>query len=901
MRLTFQIRFHTQYGQSLWLTGNHALFGQGELERAIPLQYHDDSSWQLTLVLPSAARPDADITYNYILRNADGSVVYDWGNDKHINLARFTHDEVLLIDSWNHAGFFENAFYTEPFKRVLLKGTHTPVDLPGPQVVTHQFKVKAPLLTKGQTVCLLGNTAALGNWNPARTVLLARAPDEDFFCAGLDLTGGSFPLAYKYGVYDIDQRAFVRFEDRPNRVLYDAVSPHKQTMVNDGFVVLPNNTWRGAGVSLPVFSLRSETSFGVGEFSDLKRLADWCRLTGLKLIQILPVNDTTATWSNADSYPYAAISAFALHPIYLNLGQVTGAKSKRLLESLEPERQRLNGLTELNYEAVLKTKFEFLRKIYPLQKTALFRTRDYQRFFDQNKHWLVPYAAFCYLRDLYGTCDFARWPAHQTYNAEVIAALAAPGSAAYDELALNYFIQYHLHFQLREAAEYAHANGIILKGDIAIGVYRYGTDAWQEPAQYCLNVQAGAPPDAFGIKGQNWGFPTYNWPRMMEDGFAWWKRRFSQMNRYFDAFRIDHILGFFRIWSIPLHAVEGILGYFVPAIPVQPSEFERRGIRFDRGRYTRPYITEQVLSEVFGPDRDWVKSHFLQTDDSGQLAFKPEFSTQRQVEQCFATWKPEAHHERIKEGLYDLISNVLLFEVKDAQGAQLHFRFGIENTSSFKALDLKTQAGLRDLYIDYFYRRQDDFWMQEALQKLPALKRVTNMLVCGEDLGMVPACVPDVMKLLGLLSLEVQRMPKIPGQQFSRPADAPYLSVITPSTHDMSTIRGWWEEDPEVTQRFFHQELGLPGPAPAQCEAWINQAIVLQHLQSPAMWSVFQLQDLLGTDERLRRANPAEERINVPADPRHYWRYRMHLSLEQLSQSEAFNSELRRCIHSSGR
>ena len=208
---------------------------------------------------------------------------------------------------------------------------------------------------------------------------------------------------------------------------------------------------------------------------------------------------------------------------------------------------------------------------------------------------------------------------------------------------------------------------------------------------------------------------------------------------------------------------------------------------------------------------------------------------------------------------------------------------------------------LKSLYVDFFYQRQDHFWKEEAMWKLPPLKESTNMLICGEDLGMVPGCVPDVMKQLGILSLEIQRMPKDPKREFFHPADAPYLSVITPSTHDMSTIRGWWEEDREKTQRFYNRELGQWGDAPWFCEPWINKAIVIQHLYSPAMWSIFQLQDLLGMSDTIRRENPNDERINIPANPKNYWKYRMHLNLEDLIHEKEFNEEFKGYIHSSGR
>jgi len=464
-----------------------------------------------------------------------------------------------------------------------------------------------------------------------------------------------------------------------------------------------------------------------------------------------------------------------------------------------------------------------------------------------------------------------------------------------------YFIQYHLHAQLREAADHAHSLGIVLKGDLPIGVYRYGSDTWQEPELYRMDMQAGAPPDPFAEKGQNWGFPTYNWPRMKQTGFAWWKRRFGQMAHYFDAFRIDHILGFFRIWSIPVDAVEGILGYFVRALPVQVSEFQARGIAFDAQQFLRPFITTPVLREIFQEQVPAVLEQFLNAVGAARYELKPHFRTQRAVEAHFAHLEQSETNQKLKNGLFDLISNVLLFEVPGSDGKSFHFRLAMENTASFRHLDAPTRAALKVLYLDYFFRRQDDFWMREALDKLPALKRVTNMLVCGEDLGMVPACVPDVMKQLGLLSLEIQRMPKQLNKDFSNPSDAPYLSVVTPSTHDMSTIRGWWEEDRALTQRFFNQQLDVAGDAPPICEPWINKAIIQQHLASPAMWSIFQIQDLLGMDEHLRRKDPASERINVPAISRYYWRYRMHLTLEQLGQAEAFNQSLKAEITTTAR
>ncbi len=901
MKITIRLRYHTRFGQALFLCGDHKWLGGGRQEQALPLSYVNEEFWEVTLDLPDSRLPKAPANYYFLLRDQDGSVIEDFGGDRKLNLAGLPRSHTVVLDSWNDLGAVENVFFTEPFKDVLLRTEKEPVSAKPPAGATHSFNVKAPLLPPGQTICLLGSAPALGGWNQAAPVLLRRCPENGCFSAQLDLTKEPFPVAYKYGVCDSERNAFVRYEDGANRVLTETASQGGQVIVNDGFARLPNVPWRGAGVAMPVFSLRSAKSFGVGEFLDLPLLADWARRAGLKLIQILPVNDTSATHTWMDSYPYAGISAFALHPLYLNLDRLAENGNGHLPGSLAARREKLNALSTVDYEAVMQAKLAFVREIFPPQREQTLAGAEYRKFFAQNEHWLAPYAAFCFLRDKFGTADFNQWPEHRVYDAEKISALATGDSAARDEMDLHCFIQFHLHLQLREAADYVHARGLILKGDIAIGVYRHSADVWQQPALFHTDMQAGAPPDAFAAKGQNWGFPTYNWPRMRQDGFEWWKRRFAQMSCYFDAFRIDHILGFFRIWSIPQEAVEGILGYFVPALPVRVGEFAARGIAFDRERFTRPFINDAVLSEIFGDSAGRVKLEFLNPKLRGTYSLKPEFSTQQNVAKHFALLEKDKLEARLKQGLFDLISNVLLIEAPGGAGAEFHFRLGMEQTASFRQLDQPTQARLKDLCVDYFFRRQDVCWTREAMQKLPALKRVTNMLVCGEDLGMVPACVPVVMKQLGLLSLEIQRMPKALHLDYSRPADAPYLSVVTPSTHDMSTIRGWWLEDKKITQKFFNKELGKTGPAPEECEPWINREIVRQHLDSLAMWSIFQLQDLLGMDEALRRPDVDAERINVPAIVKYYWRYCMHLPLEALGQAENFNRSVKELVRQSGR
>ena len=899
MNLHFYLRFHTEFGQSLWVSGNTEELGLNDPEQAVAMAYLNDEFWHVAITVPKKDWNKNSLSYKYYLKNKEGELTGEWGHDKIITEHSKAAHEIQLLDTWNHAGEYENAFFTAPFNKVLLKHNHSKSNSKSTKHYTHTFKIKAPLLNKHEVIALSGSGEILGNWIEEKAILLSK--EDDWWSVNADMTGSSFPVAYKYGIFNTKENKFIRYESGNNRLLHIDTHPHRVTILHDGFAHLPNDTWKGAGVAVPVFSLRSKNSFGVGEFSDIKLLVDWAKETGLKLIQILPVNDTIATNTWYDSYPYAAISAFALHPIYINLEKCAGKKHGHSINFLKKKQKQLNEPAVVDYEEVIRFKLAILKELYEVMDKECFESDDYQLFFDDNKHWLVPYAAFSYFRDKYSSSHFKEWKSNSIYIKEEIAQLFESKSALQKEIKFYCFVQYQLHLQLKEAADYAHKKGIVLKGDIPIGIYRYGCDAWVAPELYNMEAQAGAPPDDFTPIGQNWEFPTYNWKHMQEDDFAWWKQRFEQMSNYFETFRIDHILGFFRIWSIPSNAVQGIMGHFVPCIAVHYVEFGENGIWFDEPRYCKAFISDDVLHEVFGSLAEKVRQDFVAPNDRGGYDLKPEFETQRAVESYFTKQETTEENIKLKFGLYDLISNVLFFKQDGSRGQEYHFRIDMEKTLSFKYLIPHVQEKLKALYINYFYRRQDDFWKREAMQKLPRLKESTNMLICGEDLGMVPDCVPQVMKQLGILSLEIQRMPKDPKKDFFYPHEAPYLSVITPSTHDMSTIRGWWEENRGRTQHFYNHVLGQWGDAPYFCESWVNRAIVLQHLYSPAMWSIFQLQDILGMNETLRHENPHEERINNPAISKHYWQYRMHISLEDLIKEKEFNEELKGYMVHSGR
>jgi 4-alpha-glucanotransferase len=857
------------------------------------MHYNEKSEWRLEIQLESVGA----ISYQYVLQNSDKSLVYEYGDVRTIKFP--TTNEILNItDNWR-ASYGDSPFVSTAFSDCFFKRKPVETDSSG-LAKGLILRVNCPQMEPDRHFAIIGNQDCLGNWDVKNKIRL----DESQFpvwSIALDVACIQFPLEYKYLIVDTKTDEVLAWGGGPNRSVEKA-DKQALTIVTDEHFIRTISSWKATGVAIPVFSLRSDDGFGIGEFVDLKKMVDWAKITGQRIIQTLPINDTILYHTNYDSYPYNAVSVYALHPIYLHLESMGKLKTKKLKDMFLSKKAELNEKNFSDYQNVLNTKWNFFKIIYSQESAAVFVSEDYKSFFETNKEWLVPYAAFSYLRDLNGTPEFGKWGKFNSYNKQEIEAFSASDTAYYPEIAFYYFLQYHLHKQLIQVHNYARENGIAIKGDIPIGVSPRSVDAWVEPELFNTNVQAGAPPDDFSATGQNWGFPTYNWEKMEQDGYQWWRMRFQKLAEYFDAYRIDHILGFFRIWEIPVDSVWGLTGSFHPALPFTRKEVESKGLCWDENRFLKPYMKEHVIYATFGKYSEEVIREYLLTDGWQNYKFKPEYDTQKKIEAHFATlgYNFGTKEVLIRDGLYALHCEVLF--IKDSrQPDKFHPRISMHSSATFRDLPDNTRRLLDKIYVDYFYHRHTEFWKQQALKKLPALISATNMLVCGEDLGMVPDSVPDVMNALEILSLEIQRMPKKPNTEFAMPADAPYRSVCTTSTHDMNPIRAWWEEDPALTQRFYNRALRMQGPAPATCETWIVEPIIEQHLLSNAMWIILPWQDWMGLDATLRNEHPLAERINVPSNPRNFWCYRMHMTLEKLLNETDFNKKIKEMITQSGR
>lgn len=903
MKITFKIDFRAQWGQSIYVCGSSSVLGQWDESKAFPLPPGAGESWE-----GHAEMDDVKLSYKYLIKSeAEELIEWEAGDNRILSIKSAKHTNVVAQDQWRSDHEVVSSLLTSPFLNAYFKREAVSPSKGKPTSIKAgvRFQLRAPRVGKNYKIGVLGSVAALGNWDESEVVLLS---DDSFPMWQVDvpIVSSETPFEYKYVIYSELEQKVVTWESRVNRYFsIRSIAKGQIHICSDENFEYPVGNWKAAGIAIPVFSLRSTSGTGVGEFTDINLLTDWSVKIGMKLIQILPVNDTTANHNWVDSYPYAAISVQALHPIYANLQAIGNLKDKQLQKEIDQERDRLNHLSAVDYEAVMSIKSRFFKASFEESFNQTSKQADYKAFYKGNQHWLDDYAVFSMLRDKYSSPDFSTWQELSIYNAKTIQDMVSPQHKSYRDVAVHFYIQYHLDKQLKEATQYARKLGVVLKGDIPIGIYRNSVDAWVAPELFNMDCQAGAPPDDFSISGQNWGFPTYNWEKMQEDGFSWWKDRLVKMSEYFDVFRIDHILGFFRIWEIPFEHVEGIMGRFNPALPIGYDEFNRRNIYFDHHRFATPYIRTHTVRQIFNNHADEVFHEYLEEYAQDCFQLKSDFDTQRKVKLHFDDLINEQSERSdflnwMRTGLYRLLSDVLFLEAPLTDAQAFNPRIAMHSTFSYQDMDDYTKSKLDQLYNDYFYHRHNDFWRESAMRKLPALKAATDMLICGEDLGMVPASVPGVMTELSLLSLAIQRMPN-DDREFWHPADTDYLSVTSTGSHDMTTLREWWQEDTESTQRFYKQIMAQSGAVPYYCEPWIAKEIIDQHLHSPSMWAIFPIQDLIAMDGSLRIDSPESERINIPANPQHYWRYRFHLTMEEMLLQDGFNGLVRQMVDQGGR
>ncbi len=888
-KIVFRLTYATKWGQLIRLVFNEDISFNEKTNTFLDGETSDGQHWEFkSLNIPN------NFYYKYQVLDAP-KIIEEANRPRFIDISKIENPEIVVNDFWRIENAPNEIFYSSAFQDVIFNPVESKKAIVSKGHSNLSFRLNSASIPKNKIVGLVGNIAALGNWVKPVILNSENYPvwQADILCH--DDTG---IVEYKYVLVDPKTKLISYWEIGDNRQLstYDTRHGLFEIIHDEGFRY-GGDWWKGSGIALPVFSLRSKNSCGIGEFTDLKLLIDLTEKLGMDMIQTLPVNDTLANMSWTDSYPYAAISVYALHPLYIRLDDIDDLTKYEWYKFYEEEKQSLNDTESVDFERVLQFKTSILRKIYQSSGAQILKSNDCKDYIKSN-NWIKAYCVFCHLRDIHKTPDFSKWKDFEVYNPTKIEKFWSKNNPSKD-VGFYVFIQYFLDKQLKEVKQYGRSKGIVLKGDLPIGIYRFSCDAWVSPNLFNMDQQAGAPPDDYAVNGQNWGFPTYNWEEMSKDGFAWWQSRMTQLSVYFDALRIDHILGFFRIWSIPMNQVSGTMGMFYPRLPIHINEIFSYGLKGDILRYTMPYIRTYILQQLFGAEWENIVKIFLEEVFDDAYVFKSAFDTQQKLSLALET-KEYSQFQVHSAKLMSMISDVLLIEEPNGDGLYFNPRISLQKTFSYRDLDDYSKKAIDKLYVDYFYNRHNEFWKKQAYWKLPPIIKSTNMLICGEDLGMIPSTVPEVMENLNIIPLEIQRMPKS-NTIFGDCNSYKYMSVCSPSCHDMSTIRGWWESNPQLASKFYNLYMKWSGLAPRECQAEIVKFIIEDHLDSKSILAIFPIQDLLGMDDQLKMKNPFAEQINEPANPKHYWRYRLHVNLEDIIKNKDFINLIRQLVKKSGR
>jgi 4-alpha-glucanotransferase len=554
----------------------------------------------------------------------DGILRWEAGKNRVLFPKNCVAGNIECIDSWKAETSPEEGYlYSSLFQDIF--GRHsTPLSNAPLKSSSHSCLVKFVIRTANvdpeQEVFVCGSPLELGAWNVDNSKQLYYSKPN--FIGEFVLPLSVFPIEFKFLIKNRDG-SIDEWENGANRIIKGSNS---NTTIYTSIFRKNNYNWRGTGVAVPVFSLRSNSGLGVGEFYDLKLLVDLCNQTGIKLIQILPINDTSCYGTWRDSYPYSGLSVFALHPMYLHIPAITD--NDQIKTEAEQEANRLNELPVIDYEEVMNVKNRLMRDAFQVDGHSVLISPEFAEFMQDNKSWLIPYAVFKALSEQFKTTDYLKWPdEYQRVTMDQIEYYSQNHKEYCDFI---YYVQYFLHVQLSEVSRYARAHHVGIKGDLPIGVNLRSVDSWLNPHLFNLSMSTGAPPDQFSTDGQNWGFPTYNWDEMKKDGYKWWRSRLGQMAKYFQAFRIDHILGFFRIWEIPRSNESGLMGHFYPSIPIQKMELESRNI-LDIDRLSVPFIPEDAIRGAFEDKAQYVMDVYLDRLPNGNFNFKPQYNTERKI------------------------------------------------------------------------------------------------------------------------------------------------------------------------------------------------------------------------------------------------------------------------------
>ncbi|AEE17647.1 4-alpha-glucanotransferase [Treponema brennaborense] len=656
------------------------------------------------------------------------------------------------------------------------------------------------------------------------------------------------------------------------------------------------------GTAVPLGALKTARSCGSGEYPDLIPFTDFCKKAGLGIVQLLPVNDT-----GTESSPYSALSAFALHPLYVSIDSVPEyAEVPAAEKQLTALHQKHDGNGRFRYRELRNDKTALLRMIFDARRdviTASAETPDAElNGWIKANEWVKEYAVFMELKRTYREASWKEWP--QKYRRLSSAQIAKRWNDPALKSAHVFYawLQMRTAQQFKKAADYAADNGVILKGDIPIMMNEDSADAWAHPEFFDDTLRAGSPPDGPNPVGQNWGFPIYRWDNLAKSGYSWWKQRLVSAAQYYKAYRIDHVLGFFRIWATSERETTAALGHTQPSAPITQAELAAAGFDDDRIRWlSQPHVPTRSIKAVNGGD--YLGTHGLLHKLMDRIGteelwrFKPEIAGDKDI------WETPDVPDPVKAKLAEHWRDRTLTQIRPGTYSPL---WTYRETSAWKSLSQDEQHRLGTLIADK-NARMERLWEAQARTLLGELTGVTDMIACAEDLGANPESLPRVLADLSIMRLCVVRWCRHweqPGQPFTRFEAYPALSVATSSVHDSSTLRLWWltESDahdffgnfpPDARGSNFTAERNPPAP-PGSYTPETARYLLTEIARANSRFCIHPIQDLLGLSRTYYAADPQKERVNIPGSVSEFnWTYRLPVPIETLAQDAALIGAVR--------
>lgn len=640
------------------------------------------------------------------------------------------------------------------------------------------------------------------------------------------------------------------------------------------------------GTAIPVGALKTADSCGVGEFLDLIPFADFCKKAGLKLIQLLPVNDT-----GTESSPYSALSAFALHPLYISLKSLPEVEGKEeLLKEITKLQKKYEKLPRFQYRELRRKKLELLQKIFESEKEKIISSSELSKWI-KNNPWIQVYSIFMQKKEKKHEASWKEWGEAQPTKKEL------------DDLWKdkknqegNFFyawVQMRLDEQFAKASKYAQSLGIKLKGDIPIMMNEDSCDAWAFPEYFNDEMRAGSPPDGPNPVGQNWGFPIYNWDNLKKDDYSWWKNRLIQASKYYQVYRIDHVLGFFRIWATPQRESTAMLGWTQPFEPITTDELHNLGFSDDRITWLSvPHVPTNQIEAV--NNGDYLGTHGILAKIMDRIGneemwrFKPEIKGEKDI------WASDIP-DNVKPRLAEFWRNRALVRVADGLYSPL---WTYHSTTAWQSLSDDEKYRLGQLIVTK-YSRMEVLWEEQARTLLGDLTSCTDMVACAEDLGSNPESLPRVLNDLSILSLRVVRWSRnwnAPGEPYYQFGEYPYLSVTTSSVHDSSTARLWWLKEGDAWD-FYRTFPGDSDVQPGSYNSKTARYLLSKMAESNSAFCIHPLQDFLGLVEDYFDENPDNERVNIPGSVNEFnWTYRLPVTIEKLIKNKELISEINNIV-----